>query len=454
MKLPVWLRTLKYYGQFIPIRIPFLFCLLLIWTAWYWIHHSVTTSSSFHGIILLMAQIALLFSVAIISFCLLSVLLCYFLFIYQVKKHPERIIEMDLDTDAHRVHVLKIHTRLPYARRPLLGFVKMKLIYNRHQYTGTCLLSERVKPGWFVFNGGVAGHNRLLLPDIREYYFSKALISFEDMLQFFSFTLALPFQRNLSNLPTSLFKDTDELLPKKTEEEKVRIEQLRKVEGEWLHYKKFENSDDVRRIVWKIFAKNKELMVRIPEIMDPFASHIYFYASFYNANTSVLVSGFQQEMINHYKNCVWTLLDALKQKEYEVRYISDQSIPSADRHPLEAIQLTRSEWQNEFPLHSYFKPRQGSVLCIHSFTPPDELKTLLSACDPETVIYFIPLSRILKSNYLLNWILRIFIKPQPDRLSSLRNRWAIHPLKFQTLKAENTLLQLLQKSEIPFDIIP
>ena len=246
----------------------------------------------------------------------------------------------------------------------------------------------------------------------------------------------------------------EETTPKNTEEEKIRIEQLRKVEGEYLNYKKFEDADDVRRIVWKIFAKNKELVVRIPEIMDPFTSHVYMYASFFNQQSFTLHHAYHQAMCNRYKNCVWTIFDTLQQKELQVQYQTDQVIHhNAEEKLAPKFTIALSTWHHDKTLTDYFKPKKGSILCIHSFTNADELSTLLSQCDEHTTLFFMQLSNIFKSHYILNWMLRLFFKQSPDLLTSLRNTWAIHPLKFQTLQQEKTILNILKKSNINFEII-
>ena len=74
---------------------------------------------------------------------------------------------------------------------------------------------------------------------------------------------------NFYQAPDTLPQASSEISPKQTNTMDVHIEQLRKVEGDLLHYKSFEAGDDVRRIVWKVFAKNRELVVRIPERMEP-----------------------------------------------------------------------------------------------------------------------------------------------------------------------------------------
>ena len=107
------------------------------------------------------------------------------------------------------------------------------------------------------------------LKNIKEYDISSGIIYFEDFFQFFSFAGSLPSNGSFFYGPPKKSTGTLMVQPKKTEETNRRIEEIRKVEGELLNYKNFETNDDVRRIVWKIYAKNKELVVRVPETIDP-----------------------------------------------------------------------------------------------------------------------------------------------------------------------------------------
>jgi hypothetical protein len=271
------------------------------------------------------------------------------------------------------------------------------------------------------------------------------------MLQFFSFAIPHDVNQTINNLPYNISTETEEYTPKKTEDEKVRIEQLRRVEGEYLNYKKFEDSDDVRRIVWKIFAKNKELVVRVPEIMDPFASHIYMYASFYNHTDYNLLQGFQQEMLNRFKLCTWTIFDTLSKKDYEVKFIFDQFLHGENN----AVQnnITLSNWHQDKNLIDYFKPQYGSILCLHSLSSTKDIEQIASSFDNQTTVFFVQLSKSFKSNYLFNWLLRIFIKPKEDKLTQLKSKWAIHPFKFQTIQNEQKIIELLKKQGVNFEII-
>ena len=82
-----------------------------------------------------------------------------------------------------------------------------------------------------------------------------------------------------------------------------------------MNYKDFESGDDVRRIVWKIFAKNKELVVRIPEVINPYASHLHFFASFQNSMIAA-DSNYAAGMLDYYKDIIFnTILQIEKDGE-------------------------------------------------------------------------------------------------------------------------------------------
>ena len=454
MKFSRLIAYLKYYWQFIPFQLNALLAASIVWLAFRCLHSTETDTNSFQGITMLMAKIAMAFSGLVIGLSLMSTCFCLFYFMYQKKRKGSDNFELTMDIESYQHDLLRIQTRLPFALKPILGFVKVRLVYDKTKMTDKYIVSDRIKNQFISFNTGLISKNTLLLPDIKAYSFSHAFIYFEDMLHFFSFAASFKTHHIICNLPHSLMMDTQALPPKKTDEEKVRIEQLRKVEGELLSYKKFEDSDDVRRIVWKIFAKNKELVVRVPEIMDPFASHIYLYASFFNTLQFSLYPDYQQVMLNRFKNCVWTIYNALSQQEFDVAYQHDQDITT----PHQDIDKTRytiacSAWHQTKTLSDYFKPQHGSALCIHSYTSPVELEQLIAEADPKTTIFFVQLSSVFKSNYILHWLLRLFVQPKTDHLSALRNKWAIHPLKFQTLNKEKVLLSLLKKSDLNTEII-
>ena len=451
MKISRLLQYCKYYLQFFPFKLNFILLVLISFITYRFLNQTKIETSSYYGIAFLMAKIVFIFCISIISVSLLS---CIIAWIYFVTSKQSNKIELNLELIDTDEKLLNLRTNLPFAIKPFLGFVKMRLLFDKHAMTEKLILAGRIKKQFIPFGSGLSGLNKLYLPDIKAYYFHRSILYFEDMLQLFSFATSVPVNQHILNTPKSLLHKTNELPPKKTEEEIIRIDQLRKVEGEYLNYKKFEDSDDVRRIVWKIFAKNKELVVRVPEIMDPFASHLYFYATFFHSMHAQLNANYHLAMLNHYKNCVWTLYDALSKKEFEVKYISDQEIHAveANLNPVQ-VSLALSQWQTDTPVATYFKPKSGSVLCVHSYTNLTELEQVLSNCDSNTTIFFIQLSKTFKSYYLLSWISRLFLKPPKDELQRMKSRWAIHPLKFSTLRLEKQMNTMLKKYDLNVEVI-
>jgi len=277
------------------------------------------------------------------------------------------------------------------------------------------------------------------------------------MLHLFSLAAAQPLSGQFYQPPVLTEEQDREVYPKKTETMDVRIEQLRRVEGEYLNYKDFESGDDVRRIVWNVYARNRELVVRVPELYEPYASHLYFYASFHAAvKAQWLNEGYLKEMLNYYKNNIWTVYDTLSKKEWQMRYIPDQSfnvpeqLSDAERN---ARIISNSDWHTDKPLNEYFNPRQGAVICISSLTDPQELQTLLERCDASTVVYFVKLSSVFRHFIAWNWFKRLIFLPPKDRLNKLRSRWTFSPMRLQIQKREKEIEEILRKSAVVSGIL-
>ena len=227
---------------------------------------------------------------------------------------------------------------------------------------------------------------------------------------------------------------------------------MRRVEGEYLNYKEFETGDDVRRIVWQVYARNRELVVRTPEMFEPYASHLYYYVSFYSdIKSEWLNEGFINEMLNYFKNNAWTIYQSLAGKEVQLRFMPDQSfnVPEhlQDEERVAGI-ISQSVWQSDKPTDSYFNPRHGAVLCISSFISVESLKALLDRCDSFTLIYFVKLSRILSRNSVAGLISRIIFLPPQDRLSRLRAKWTFSPFRLSVQKREKEIEALLEDSKV------
>lgn len=344
-----------------------------------------------------------------------------------------------------------LNASLDKALRPLLGFVKGRLFYDDRQLTDVFSLQSAKRKEHSYALQAITGRNRISLPDIKEYQVNGGILFFQDMLHIFSLPVMQPVRAGFYQPPLTTDEEDRAVSPRKTEDLDVRIDQMRRVEGDYLNYKDFEAGDDVRRIVWKIYARNKELVVRVPELFEPFASHLNFYASF-DTGKSVTLAGdaFLAEMLNYYKNHVWTIYDTLSKKEWAIQYVPDQQFNIPDhlsQRERDMRIIANSDWENARPLDLYFNARNSAVLCISSLTDPAALRHVLDQADEATVIYFVKLSALFRSPVALHWLGRILFLPPRNRLTRLRGRWPFTPVRAQVLRREKELEKLLQQHE-------
>lgn len=448
-----WL--LRYYIQYLPFTLNTLLYGVAAYAGYRILYQPLQKDdvAPFRPFIILMGKIVFWFLIALVLLSVLSTIASWLYYLW-LKKSKQYQLEVAFTTETinGKKNKLFINAVIAGAYRPLLGFVKGRLFYDNHQLTETfTLLSNKRKEKSFL-RTAITGRSRLELPDIKEYELKGGFVFFEDMLQLCKLAVSQPITGHFSQPPVLKEDDDREVYPKKTETMDVRIDQLRRVEGEYLNYKDFESGDDVRRIVWKVYAKSGELVVRVPEMFEPYASHLYFYASFHSVLKPQWINeGYFKEMLNYYKNHIWIVYDTLNKKEWALRYIPDQSfnIPEqlSDSEKTARI-ISNSEWNNEKTLQQYFNPRHGTVLCISSLTDIRELENLLNHCDNSTVIYFVKLSGVFRQFAAWTWFKRLLLLPPKDRLNKLRATWIFSPLRVQVLKREKEIEALLNKSNI------
>ncbi len=398
--------------------------------------------------ILLMGKATLWFAAALFLLSLLSAVAAWLHFLW-LRSRLATPLQTAFRTDAGGRAVL--HATLPKAFRPVLGFVTGRLVYDDGQVTDAFPLARSHRRKKKLFREALAGEAPLRLPDIREYELRGAVVYFEDMLRLISLPAHQPLTGQFHQ-PPHVIRDHEVLAePRHTETLDVRIDRMKRVEGDLLHYKDFEAGDDVRRIVWSVYARNRDLVVRVPERFEPYASHLYVYASFGASVPAAfdLDSPFFREGLNYYKNRVWTVYQGLAGSNASVRYIPDQDLRlpealPADERVLRSI--SHSQWQTAKPLTDYFDAKKGAVLLVSSLTPPEELQEALHRSGSGVIVYFVRLSQAFRHSAALHWSKRLLLRPDDDRLGRLRSRWLFSPLRPWLKKREKALEALLNSS--------
>lgn len=406
----------------------------------------INAYSSFADIFRLLLKVALGFTVAIISIAFIPVLVSFLYFKYQQRK---KSIRFDISTDVKESELNQKQTvrlLISPVLKPLFGFIKLRLLYDQKHYSKKFSLLENSRRKFF--STSIEGTYHWTLPQIKEYHVEKAVLYFEDVFQFFSIAVNLPASSHFFTQPTTKgIKDLN-VTPRKTEETNTRIDQLRKVEGEFLNYKNFENNDDVRRIVWKIYAKNKELVVRIPEIMDPYASHIYLYASFFSRYNTEGNGAIEIPFLNYFKVVTWSVYQNLVKRGFDVRYIPDQEVANskmADDQQWVKYIISTSKWHQVKDLKTYVKINDASVVMVSSLSDADEVKDLMENYGKDITFIFIKLTDSFKNQNIIDWVQWLFVQNQKDDIDVYKRSWALSPLRMKIKENENRLTKILEK---------
>ncbi len=276
----------------------------------------------------------------------------------------------------------------------------------------------------------------------------EIIIRHVDMLGLFALPVVITWVSEWIVPPMGGLPQSDLPEPKVTEQLLQKIKHWKKIEGEWLHYKKFDWGDDVRRVVWPVFARSRELVVRQPELQEPYASHVYIYASFYQQYLDKLAPEFANMMIDHYRRSIWSMLEAMEASDLLFRLVPDQSagIAHVTGHQVRES-IARLEWQQQHNLQDYVKPRKASVLVIHSGTDAHALQQMVTNARVLPQLVFIPLSEILRRPLRLrDWLTWIWLPP-PDHRDAIRKKWWLSPVRQQLQQNEKRLQQIIAEAQ-------
>ncbi|HEX8357173.1 MAG TPA: DUF58 domain-containing protein, partial [Segetibacter sp.] len=406
----------KRFSFYVPITIYFVvFVAAAIFSGGLIGNNSIDAETSFADIFQLLLKVALWFTSAMLIVAFLSVLISFLFFIYHKRKTGINFkISTDIkESELHQKQTVRL--AISPVIKPLFGFIKLRLLYDSKYYSDKFSLLENSRRKFF--SSSIEGTYHWPLPQIKEYHIQSAVLYFEDVFQFFSFAVNLPAKSNFFTQPTAKQVNELRVLPRKTEETNTRIDQLRKVEGEYLNYKNFENNDDVRRIVWKIYAKNKELVVRVPEIMDPYASHVYLYASFFSHFAIEGNAAVEVPFLNYFKVVTWSVYDNLVKQGFEVKYIPDQELPAnnfADEKDRVKYIISTSNWHQVTDVKTFVKTNDASIVIISSLSNVEEVSELIERHGKDITFILIKLSESFKNQHLMDWVQWLFVQNKRD----------------------------------------
>ena len=455
MRIAAVRNSIKRIGYLLPFRLHLaVLILILVWAAVWLQKNNALPETSRTAIIGLFISVTFWFTFSVLVFSLITAIMPWLLFLFN-KKNNATSLDIQIPQGENALSEKQdVTISIKKIARPLFGYIRLRLVYDGHTISKKFLPVLKRKTS--LFSQSINGQYTWPITNIKEYEITSGIIYFEDFFQFFSFATQHSAKSNFFKGPPRFHSPELIVQPKKTEETNTRIEEIRKVEGEFLNYKNFENNDDVRRIVWKIYAKNKELVVRIPETNDPYASHIYFYASFHNALSSELYGNFNTIFLDYFKTVVWNNYEQLGRQNILLQFIPDQQ--SKNYYADDDLQKVRymvstASWQQNNDLVQYFNQANASVLCISSFNDVGQVAEILERSGRGLAVVFIELSNSFEKAKVTDWLQWLFIKPQGNSQERLRLAYGLSPLKRKMIDNEKAIRNLLNKSDCEILIV-
>ncbi len=436
--------------SFLPLKKNALFFGIVLFIAVYFIKTEFVIEDTYNFLYLkLFAWLIGSFVLIIIGVGLLHTLACYIHFIFN-RKNTEPKIDIGLhDTIKGEAGKVPVLISLPKAWLPLLGFIKIKIEFENGKLSDTIVINKFSKG--FEKLQPKEGSTLIWLPDRKQYHAKGFIISFIDYLEFFRFTLYKKTKNSFYLHSSEMDISTNEINPSKTKEEVEKIKTSRKVEGDYLNYKDFESGDDVRRIVWKIFAKNRELVIRTPEVINPYASHIRFHTSFYNLVSKDLTSTYATSMLNYFKDVVYNICLNIQKTDKKVEFSIDQTVNdfiSVHEKDRVGFQLSSANWQNDRSVSDQ-KLSTESIVCISSLISVEELSTLIEKRSLN--IFIVKVSRHLDHQNVFNFKNLFLRKDEKSELNKLG--WFVSTTRKKVKKNEKAIEELVSNSNFIGQII-
>lgn len=442
-------QAIRYFRLWCPFNLNIIICVIIIYLLYPFLETNSYDSNTTLQYLRLLRNYIIFFALIIITLSVIITIIAWLYYIvlkWKNKSVPEfEFYKSNINANNDYYFELKI----PKAYRPFLGFVKAKFIYDDHFITNSfAITSVKYKKGISLKNEYLYGKFKLDLPNIKEYKLKGVYIYFEDIFRFISLPTYQTINGYFYKKPTNI--ETSEILlsPKQTTTSEIRINELRRSEGDYLHFKNYETGDDIRRIIWKLYAKNKNLIVRVPEILEPFASELKVQISFYNSLFNIGVeSKYSAPMLDYYKVKIWGIINQLLKQDLKLnlQFEKDlQLICEPDNKDKIEHTITTYNWQDTLPLSNFYNDNKVSLIILSSATPAFEVKNILQISSHNTQFIYVKLSDTFKPNIAAHWLKWIFFSGTNSKSSRIHDSWIFSPIKRRLIKNEKEIEKLLK----------
>ncbi|MDR2424811.1 MAG: DUF58 domain-containing protein [Prevotellaceae bacterium] len=412
----------------IPVRTVFFIVLLVFIAVDYF---DSNASEKVMDIAALLVKIMIFVIASIVVFSIATILIPFLLYL-KTRKQPS--IEFLYDSKNNILCKIECN-RLIF---PLVGNVKAELIFSRHYDTMVTLKRQG--------GGKATGLKKLSLPDIQNYELETVTLFFYDFFRMFSLYRTFRLQSSISILPTGNREHSVANVFPATDRDEIRTDTFHRKEGEMLKFKNFESSDDIRRIVWSVYARSGELIVRTTEMLNMYASQIDVFASFNGKYNNVLDAELASRFLNYYKTSIWEICLSLKTADREINFISDRKAAVTTNNEREiAVRIAEMSWHRD-KIDEYLLGRKIAVCCISSMIAADEVEKLMDAMSENTFIVFVRLQSVVEK-HTVGSILRKIFTVQDEKFNW---KWLFSNLRKQINSNDKKILNILQSRKMNY----
>ncbi len=449
-------RHIRYWRNFFFLKRNFWFLILIVGLSFYWFNHYASLPGD-------SARIQILLSIIALGVCSVALLISVittvppyitFWFRHHVISSDElerdeviRIIFREVSPVAGWVDV---DLRVNGIHKPFLGFLRVKIIFDDFTETEELLLTDSYRErGKRV---GMRILKPLWLPNVRDYQIKYVLLQFEDVFHFFAFPYRDAKHIGMFTEPPVIRSEPVEVHLDKSEEPVLKVVQHKLAKGELIDYKKYAPGDDIRRIIWKNYARNRELTVRIPDRSFPYVSHINVLASFYDASPGEMSLALKTHLLNIYKEKLRQIVDSILEQGFTVQFIPDQTVEhhyQLDEYQQILYYISSAQWQNRYPIEQYVrenfsKLRGGSnLLVFSSLAPVEQFGSVLNGRLSGFSLCFYRISEILNKSRKPSLIKQVFLVDILEPLEAARRERKARGTTRFIRRNETELIKLL-----------
>ncbi len=426
-------RHIRYWRNFFFLKRNFWFLALIAGLSVYWFNHYASLPGDSARIQILLSMIAIGVCVVALTISLITTVPPYvtFWFRHHILGGDElerdeviRIIFKEISPVAGWVDV---EIRVSGIRKPLLGFLHLKIVFDDFTETEELLLNESYRERGKRI--GMRVVKPLWLPHVKDYQIKYVFLHFEDVFHFFAFPYRDAKHIGMFTEPPVIAGKPVDVHLDKSEEPVLKVVQHKLAKGELIDYKKYAPGDDIRRIIWKNYARNRELTVRIPDRSFPYVSHINVLASFFDASPGEGSLELKTHLLNIYKEKLRQIVDSILEQGFTVQFIPDQPVEhhyQLDEYQRILYYISSSQWQTRYPITQYVrenfsKLRGGSnLLVFSSLSPVEQFGGVLNGRLSGFNLCFYRISEILNKTRKPSLIKQLFLVDILDPLEAAR----------------------------------